>query len=109
MLPVSEGGMSATEIDKVFDRYTPYGILGNLTATEVVEKIKVWEQKNEQPKCELANCICPYEIDCDECEVFCSVGRARQRAKERAMKEALNRQVISLHRIKEDKNSNVNT
>jgi hypothetical protein len=105
------------------------GVLVENTATEVVTKIKEYEEKQKQKR--IANCItckwdylnyekylnvsedekvrhcnecyknsgyelmstemkscsileddCPYDIKCEECEVHCSVERAKQKLKE---------------------------
>ncbi len=38
------------------------------------------KQRVSKP-CSIIEADCPYEIECEECEVFCSVKRAKERAR----------------------------
>lgn len=38
-----------------------------------------YEEKHKHRVCSIIEDDCPYEIECEDCEVFCSVERAKKR------------------------------
>ena len=69
-------GNDYTDIYCVVNRYEP---------SEVIAKIKEYEDKQKAPSvagcCSILEDFCPYNIKCEECEVHCSVERAKQKLK----------------------------
>jgi hypothetical protein len=56
------------------------------TPSEFIAKIKQYEEKQKAPSvaraCSILEDNCPYIIECEECEVHCSIERARKKLKE---------------------------
>jgi hypothetical protein len=56
------------------------------TQSEFIAKIKQYEEKQKAPSvaraCSILEDNCPYIIECEECEVHCSIERARKKLKE---------------------------
>lgn len=126
ILGVNNGGLADDEIMTIFNK--PFtGVLVENTATEVVTKIRKYEEKQKQTEncltckwnflyyekylnvsedekirhcrecyrnsgyesmsterksCSILEDDCPYDIECEECEVHCSIERARKKLKE---------------------------
>lgn len=84
MFVESKGGLSVGEHVEIFGNVEPAEILKNHTASEVIAKIKEYEEQ-QKPKfanCSLLNDECAYPyITCDKCEVHCSIERAKQKLK----------------------------
>ena len=77
-----EGGLSMEEIEKIFgDTTCRANIIRAYTASETIAKIKEYENKI-RPNCSYLKDICPYNIKCVDCEVFCSIKRGRDKIKE---------------------------
>lgn len=64
--------------------YTVYypEIISNHSAKEAMETLKIYETIDNQSKrfCNYIQKPCPYEIECEECEVYCSYDRACKRS-----------------------------
>lgn len=84
ILGTDDGGLTDAEIKKIFDK-TFVGVLVENTATEVITKIREYEEGKKAPKvarcCSILDDICPYDIKCEECEIHCSIERAKQKLK----------------------------
>jgi hypothetical protein len=77
----SEGGLPIREQLEIFDNTFPVEVLKKYTASEAIAKIKEYENKR-RPNCSYLKNICPYDIKCVDCEVFCSIKRGRDKIKE---------------------------
>lgn len=77
----SEGGLPIGEQLEIFDNTFPVEVLKRYTASEAIAKIKEYENKR-RPNCSYLKDICPYDIKCVDCEVFCSIKRGRDKIKE---------------------------
>ena len=80
------GKLAIGEICEIFgDEYDNlYGLAEDIGATEFIDAIKAYEtkQKKMREHCSYLNDICPYDIKCVDCEVHCSLKRARNKIKE---------------------------
>lgn len=80
------GKLTIGEICEIFgDEYDNlYGLAEDIGATEFIDAIKAYEikQKKMRENCSILNDTCPYDIPCAECEVHCSVERAKKKAEE---------------------------
>lgn len=76
------GKLTIGELYEIFgDGYDNiYAITDDYDAQEFIDVIKRYEDKI-RPNCSYLNDICPYDIKCEECEVHCSIARARQKLK----------------------------
>lgn len=82
------GKLTIGESRKIFgDKYDNfYKIAYDYSPSEFIAKIKEYEDKQKAPNvagaCSILEDNCPYNIKCEECEVHCSVERAKQKVKE---------------------------
>lgn len=80
-LVVEDGGFDSSYIYSLFNR-VEYQIFRDVPVEEVMEKIKEYEEKQNRVECAyLDSCAYP-DLDCPECEVACSIERARKKIRE---------------------------
>lgn len=67
------------DIEDVFGEISLLFLLRKYSAQEAMNKIREYEEKQKHGFCSIIEDDCPYEIECEDCEVFCSVERAKKR------------------------------
>lgn len=84
MLCEAKGGFSTDKYTEIFGNIATFQVLEILSASEAIFAIKEYEDKRKKirPNCSYLNDICPYDIKCVDCEVHCSLKRARNKIKE---------------------------
>lgn len=54
-----------------------YTVITRMSASEAIAILEAYEKKDAEKRfCNYIQKPCPYEIECDECEVYCSYDRA---------------------------------
>lgn len=58
-----------------------YTVITQMSASEAIAILEAYEKKDAEKRyCNYIQKPCPYEIECDECEVYCSYDRACKKA-----------------------------